>query len=66
MDVKSLGGLNLNKFNNRLMEPAVLWHLEGLFLRDDAQFSINVFASIGLDGLTNALRECCRANPTHL
>ncbi|CAF1044388.1 unnamed protein product [Rotaria sordida] len=63
--VKSLGGFN--ELNNCLTDPTLTEYFQGLFPRDNpknTKFSINFFASIGLDGLTNELREFLRTNPT--
>ncbi|CAF1390163.1 unnamed protein product [Rotaria sordida] len=54
--VKSLGGFN--ELNNCLTDPTLTEYFQGLFPRDNpknTKFSINFFASIGLDGLTNEL-----------
>ncbi|CAF1527898.1 unnamed protein product [Rotaria sordida] len=63
--VKSLGGFN--ELNNCLTDPTLTEYFQGLFPRDNpknTKFSINFFASIGLDGLTNELQEFLRTNPT--
>ncbi|CAF3980029.1 unnamed protein product [Rotaria magnacalcarata] len=41
--------LGLTKLISRLMDPAVLRHLEGLFPRDDAQFCINFLHQLNIN-----------------
>ncbi|CAF3998171.1 unnamed protein product, partial [Rotaria sp. Silwood1] len=59
--------LGLSKLINRFTDPTLTEYFQDLFPRDDpknTQFSIKFFEAIGLDGLTNGLREFLRRNPT--
>jgi hypothetical protein len=56
--------MGLAKLNGRLQDPLCAAWFEGLFPRDaprSMRFSINFFTSIGLGGLTDALRAHLKA-----
>ncbi len=56
--------MGLAKLNGRLTDPLCAPWFEGLFPRDsprNMRFSINFFTSIGLGGLTDALRAHLKA-----
>ncbi len=58
--------MGLAKLNGRLQDPLCAAWFEGLFPRDsprNMRFSINFFTSIGLGGLTDALRSHLKARP---
>ena len=58
--------MGLAKLNARLQDPLCAAWFEGLFPRDsprNMRFSINFFTSIGLGGLTDALRAHLKARP---
>jgi pre-mRNA-splicing factor CWC22 len=58
--------MGLIKLNQRLQDPQLAEWFAGIFPRDtpkNMRFSINFFTSIGLGGLTDALREHLAALP---
>jgi len=58
--------LGLKELNSRLQDPTCEEWFAGLFPRDSAKnmrFSINFFTSIGLGGLTDAMREFLKQLP---
>lgn len=59
--------LGLKQLNERLMEPSMQEDFAGIFPKDtpkNMRFSINFFTSIGLGGITDALREHLKNVPT--
>lgn len=59
--------LGLKQLNERLMEPSLQEDFSGIFPKDtpkNMRFSINFFTSIGLGGITDALREHLKNVPT--
>lgn len=58
--------MGMGKLNTRLNEPTLQASFSGLFPRDNprnTRFAINFFTSIGLGGLTDALREHLKNAP---
>ena len=58
--------MGLPKFNQRLKDPTMQQHFNGVFPRDyprNTRFSITFFTSIGLGGLTDELHEHLQMHP---
>lgn len=58
--------LGMKTLQERLRDPALRPHFEGLFPMDnprDTRFSINYFTSIGMGGLTEEMREHLKSAP---